>query len=190
MVPVKAEISEAVAKPKDARASVILPENTPRGEPKETAGGEPPAALIPQTAREIPNALGKFVRHVEMGSATLEWPADLGPVQGARFEERVLSLSGDALQIGWALIPDVSITPAGDRITAELRGLAPGTFYTVRLATGKDPDVAVLFTSDFWTVAKKPFFTGSLRTPLFVVALIALLFAVWRARNPKMPVKT
>ena len=187
IVPVKAEISDASPKPAAARTPVIFAEDTPRGEPKENVEGKPQTALLPKTAREIPNALGKFVRHVAMHTAALEWPANLGSVEGARFEERVLSLSGDELQTGWSPIPEASITPAGDHVTAELRGLKPGTFYTVRLATGKDSDVAVLFTSDFWTVAEKSFFTGSLRTPLLVVALVALLFAVWRARHPKLP---
>ena len=48
-------------------------------------GADQPVALH---LIEIPNALGTFVRHVEMHTASLEWPAHLGPVEDARFEER------------------------------------------------------------------------------------------------------
>jgi hypothetical protein len=70
-----------------------------------------------------------------------------------------------------------------DRVTAELRGLKPGTPYTVHVVSGKGADTSVLFTADFRTAPKKPFFTGSPRTPLLVLSLLVLLYAIWRSRR-------
>ena len=76
------------------------------------------------------------------------------------------------------------MTVAGERMTAALRGLKPGTLYTVRIVTGSDKDATVLFTADFKTTPKKPVFTvAKMRTPLLGIALCVLLFAVWRARR-------
>ena len=183
-VPVMAEISEAPARRPFAASLKVPEENSSRAEPAESAPQENDAPLIPQNARETPNALGRFARATSTNSATLGWPASLGPLENARVEERVLSLSAnDELQIAWSPIAAVSITPGAERVTAELRGLKPGTFYTVRVVTGKDADASALFTTDFWTAPKKPLYTGSLSTPLLVFALSVLLFAIWRSRH-------
>ena len=69
-------------------------------------------------------------------------------------------------------------------MTAELRGLRPGTLSTVHVLAGKVADATVLFTADFRTAAKKPFVTASsARTPLLIVTLGVLLFAIWRTRR-------
>jgi hypothetical protein len=179
---VKAEIAEAVRTQTIARVPVTLAESEA---PVAPAENEPRDNTVPEIStdeREIPNALGKFARNITMNSAALDWPANLGAADNLRIEERVLSLSeGSTLQIEWSPLANASITPAGERVVAELRKLKPGTFHTVRVVSGKDADV--LFTAEFWTVAKKPFFTGSLRTPLLVVALIVLLYAIWRSRR-------
>jgi hypothetical protein len=76
-------------------------------------------------------------------------------------------------------------------VTAELRGLDPGTYYTVHVVTGQDEDTKVLFTSDFRTVPKKPFYNGSLLTPFLVLTLAALAYAIWRSRRaPLQAVQT
>jgi hypothetical protein len=183
-VTVKAEITEALRPQITARTPVSLVESETPVAPAENEPRDNTEPEIPTDQREIPNALGKFARNITMNSASLDWPADLGAVDNLRVEERALSLSeGSTLQIEWSALANTSITPAGERVVAELRGLKPGRFYTVRVVSGKDADASVLFTAEFWTVAKKPFFTGSLRTPLLVVALIVLLFAVWRSRR-------
>ena len=187
---VKAEIAEAAETPAAVRASTAIGQNKSDASPAEITpeANEPP--LIPRNEREIPNMLGKFARNIGTRSAILDWPANLGPLENARIEKRVLSFSdNDELQIGWSPLTDVSITPAAERVTAELRGLQPGTFHTVRVVTGKDADPSVLFTTDFWTAAKKPFFTGSLRTPLLVVALAVLAYAIWRSRRAPIDLK-
>lgn len=186
-VPVTAEISEPVVRRPSARPSAMPEAPTPNA----PSHGNPPVsdsmADFPKTAREIPNALGRFARATGMHSAALDWPARLGPLANARIEERVLSLSeSGALQTGWSPLTDVSITPAGSRVTAELRGLSPGTYYTVHVVTGQDEDAKVLFTSDFRTVPKKPFFSGSLLTPALVLTLGALAYAIWRSRHAPM----
>ena len=188
-VPVRAEISEPPAPRKAAPAPEATEEARSRSEPAESAE-ENGTHLIPQNAREIPNALGKFARATGMNSATLDWPESLGPLENARVEARVLSLSANGdLQTAWSPLAIVSITPGPERVAAELRGLKPGTFYTVRVVTGKDGDTSVLFTTDFWTAAKKPLYTGSLRTPLLVVALCVLAYAIWRSRRVPQSVK-
>jgi hypothetical protein len=190
IVPVKAEIGEPAPPRTSAPPIAVAAEDSADIKPGQDKPQDDSMPLIPLNVREIPNALGTFVRSVEKDTASLEWPANLGPVEGARIEERVLSLSGnDELQIAWAPLADATITPAGPRISAELRGLKPGTLYTVRAVTGKDADVTVLFTSDFRTAPKKPIFTSAMRTPLLGLALVVLLFAVWRARHPKKSAK-
>jgi len=191
IVQVKAEIAEADETRTTVRASLAARRNRADTKPAETTPKENETLLIPQNVREIPNALGKFAHGTGMNSARLDWPANLGPLENARIEERVLSLSDNSeLQIGWSPLANTSITPGAERVTAELRELKPGTFYTVRVVTGKNADTSVLFTSDFWTVAKKPLFTASLRTPMLIVALAALAFAIWRSRRtPVQPVK-
>lgn len=186
IVPVKADIAESAARQADVRAPAPPSEAEPPPSTEKDAPGENPAPLIPMTDSDIANALGKFARRVGKNTAALEWPSTLGPTENLRIEERVLSFSADGeLQIGWSHLNNVTITPGTGQMTAELRGLKPGTFYTLRVVTLKDGEPSVLFTSDFWTVAKKPFFTGSLLTPLLVLALIVLLFAIWRSRHPK-----
>ena len=189
-VQVRAEIAEANETQANARTFAALAENRPGTAPAEgVQKGNDPLA-IPQSLREIPNALGKFASGTGTNSATLDWPVNLGAWDNARVEERVLSLSDDGkLQIAWSPLTDVSITPVPGRVVAELRGLLPGTCYTVRVVAGKEPDTSVLFTADFWTVAKKPFFTGSLRTPLLVAALILLAYAIWRSRRAPIDLK-
>ncbi len=190
---VKAEIVEASEKREPSRplssapAAPAASENTTRR--SNDAPNDPPTKEgeplpVTQEVREIPNAFGKFARGTGTTTAHLEWPATLGPVENLRIEERVLSLDdvGD-LQIGWAPLPGVTIIPTADRVTAELRGLTPGTLYTIRVQSGKDADATTLFASDFWTEAKKPFFTESSRTPLLGAALCVLLFAIWRSRR-------
>lgn len=182
-VPVVAEIAEADAPQKPARKLPIAEENTPDSAASDSAPQESATSLIPQDVREIPNALGKFARATGENSALLDWPANLGPVENLRVEERVLSISAnEELQIGWSQLPGVSFNPNGVRMTAELRGLKPGTLYTVRVVSA-DTDSPVLFTTDFGTAARKPLYTGSLWTPLLVVALILLAYAVWRSRR-------
>ena len=183
-VAVMAEISEPPARRTAAVAPKTTEENRSRSEPAESAQQDDETTLISQNAREIPNALGKFARATGANSATIEWPASLGPIENARVEERVLSFSGnDELQIAWSPLAATGIAPGAGRATAELRGLKPGTFYTVRVVTGKDADSSVLFTADFWTAPKKPLYSGSLRTPLLVLALAVLAYAIWRARH-------
>ena len=186
-----AEISEPTVLRKAAATAEPTDESRTRSEAAESTSENDDASLIPQNVRETPNALGQFGRATGIDSAKLEWPASLGALENARVEERVLSLSGnDDLQIAWSPLANVSITPGAENVTAELRGLKPGTFYTVRVVTGKDADTSVLFTADFWTAAKKPLYTGSLRTPLLVAALCVLAYAVWRSRHvPRNPQK-
>ncbi len=186
-----AEISEPTEVRKGESTTETTDESRSRSEAVESAPEKDDASLIPQNVREIPNALGKFGHATGMNSAKLEWPASLGPLENARVEERVLSLSGsDDLQIAWSPLANVSITPGAENVTAELRGLKPGTFYAVRVVSGKDTETSVLFTADFWTPAKKPLYTGSLRTPLLVAALCVLAYAIWRSRRvPKDPKK-
>ena len=190
-VPVSAEISEPATASAVARTSPEPVEKTAGSAVSEIAPQENGSPSFPHEIRELPNALGKFARGTGMHSARLDWPATLGPVAGARIEERVLSISEkDELEIAWSRLADASIMPGGDRVTAELRGLKPGTLYTVRVVTGKDADTSVLFTSDFRTVAKKPFYSGSLLTPFLVLSLLALLYAIWRSRRePEMAKK-
>ncbi|MEO6742177.1 MAG: hypothetical protein ABIP20_18185 [Chthoniobacteraceae bacterium] len=179
----KAEITAAPDAPATVRTPAPAIEDRP-GTTAEDAPRENETALIPQNIREVPNIFGKFARATGTDSATIAWPAALGPVENLRVEERVLSLSGDGeLQITWAPLPAAGITSAGGRITAELRGLRAGTFYTVRVVSGSKADSSVLFTADFQTVAKKPVFTSATRTPLLVVALCILLAAIWHSRR-------
>ncbi len=189
-VPVMAEITEPSRTRRAAPTSPVPEEDRSGTAPAESAPQNNETPLIPQNVREIPNALGKYARGTGTNTATLDWPANLGPVENLRIEERVLSLSAnDELQIGWSPLTAASITPAGGRVTAELRGLRPGTLYTVRVVTAKDTDTSVLFTTDFRTVAKKPIFTSSLRTPLLMVALAVLAYAIWRARRAPQQVR-
>ena len=116
----------------------------------------------------------------------IDWPASLGPLENLRIEERVLSLSdAGELQIGWTPLAAASITPAGERVVAELRGLKSGTSYAVRVVSGKDTHASVLFAADFRTAAKTQVSADSLRTPLLSAGLCILLFAVWRSRRAK-----
>jgi hypothetical protein len=183
-VPVKAEVTEAPETQAPVRTSFTAGENRPDSAPPENAAKENEAPLIPQNVRDIPNILGRFARGTGPDSAVLDWPVNLGPLENARIEERVLSLSDNGeLQIGWSPLAQAGITHGTDRVTAELRGLKPGTLYTVHVVSGKGADSAVLFTADFRTAAKKPFYTGSPRTPLLVLSLLVLLYAIWRSRR-------
>ena len=185
VVAVKAEIAEALAVQTKTSASVTPPEKEPAAA-ADSEARDNTAPEIPTDAREVPNGLGKLARNIGMNSAVLDWPLILGAADNVRVEERVLSFGeGDTLQVGWSPFANVSITPATERVVAELRGLKPGTFYTVRVVGGKDADV--LFTTDFWTNAKKPFITGSLLTPMLVGALVLLGFAIWRSRRAPAP---
>lgn len=181
---VKAEIGEAAEKRVATRTAEPAAESRLADTGTETAPKENETAQIPQDVREIPNVFGKFARGTGAETAILDWPANLGAVENLRIEERVLSLSdaGD-LQIGWSPLPAVSIKLNAERVAAELHGLRPKTLYTVRVLSGKDADAAVLFAADFWTAPKKPFFTESPSTPLLVIALCVLLFAIWRSRR-------
>ncbi len=182
-VSVVAEISEARAQRTPAPPVRAPEEKIPASETLENSG-ENDAPLISPNAREVPNALGKFARATGTDSARIEWPMSLGPLENARAEERVLSLlPNDELQIAWTPIAAATITPGADRATAELRGLKPGTLYAVRIVSGKDADSSVLFTTEFRTSPKKPLYSGSLSTPLLVLALCVLLFAIWRSRR-------
>ncbi len=188
VVPVKAEIAEA-APEKPAGQAAPPVENVKVEAPAKEPEQQPQVEIqFPEELREVPNALGRFARATGTTTATLEWPASLGPVNRARVEERKLSLSGESreLQIGWAALAEASITPGEERATAELRGLKPGTLYTVRVVNGNDADAFVLFTADFWTAPKAPFVTPRMRTGLFVAALFALLVAIWRARRAQL----
>jgi hypothetical protein len=189
-ITLKAQITEAPQKPVIPHTSAApdLRMTPVQNETRPVSAENVPQKImlppIPMNAREIPNALGKFARNVGPDSATLDWPVRLGAGNNARVEERVLSRSEDGrLKIGWSPLDEVSITPVPGRVIAELRGLQPGTYYTVRVAIGKDADASVLFTSDFRTVAKKPLFTSAWRTPMLVVTLAVLVFAVWRSRR-------
>ena len=183
-VAVMAEITEPSRMRTAAPAPIAQEENVTGAAPAESAPQDSETPLIPQNVREIPNALGKYGRGTGTHTATLDWPANLGPVENLRIEEQVLSFStNEELQIGWSPLTAASITSSGGRVTAELRGLKPGTLYTVRVVTAKDTDTSVLFTTDFRTLARKPIFTASQRTPLLVLALIALACAIWRARR-------
>ena len=184
LVQVKAEIAEAAEKQTTASASLPRTGSRLGTAFAESAPAEGGPLLIPQSAREIPNLLGKFAHANGTDSATLDWPANLGAGDNARVEERVLSLSENSeLLISWSPLAEVSIIPVPGRVIAELRGLRPGTYYTVRVVTGKDADTSVLFTTDFRTAAKKPFYSGSLLTPLLVLTLCVLAYAIWRARR-------
>ena len=181
---VKAEIHEASVTPAPARTASLVIESKPEASAIAAAPTENETPVIPESVREIPNAMGRFARGTGSDSAVMDWPANLGEVENLRIEERVLSLSADGeLQFAWVPQPAAKIVPAGERMRAELRGLKPATPYTVRVVSGKDSDPSVLFTADFWTGAKKPILTGAARTPLLVVALCGLLFAVWRSRR-------
>ncbi len=184
VVAVKAEIAEALAVQTKASAPETQVEKEEPAAAPDNDARDTTVPEIPTDAREVPNGLGKLARNIGMNSASLDWPLALGPADNVRVEERVLSFAeGDTLQVGWSPLPNVSIAPSAERVVAELRGLKPGTFYTVRVVSGKDAEAAVLFTADFWTPAKKPFFTGSLLTPLLVCALFLLALAVWRSRR-------
>ncbi len=185
-VQVKAEIAEPVQVRRDARTSPPAPVKNVDSAPAEVATVEDDSPLIPTEARDIPNALGKFARSTGTDTAVIEWPANLGPVEDLRIEERVLSISGaEELQIGWSPMTGATITQAGGQMMAALRALKPGTLYTVRIVGGREPkDATVLFTADFVTAPKKPIFTvAKMRMPLLAIALCVLLFAVWRARR-------
>lgn len=185
-VQVKAEIAEPVQIRRDARTSPPAPVKNVDSAPAEVATVEDDSPLIPTEARDIPNALGKFARSTGTDTAVIEWPANLGPVEDLRIEERVLSISGaEELQIGWSPMTGATITQAGGQMMAALRALKPGTLYTVRIVGGREPkDATVLFTADFVTAPKKPIFTvAKMRMPLLAIALCVLLFAVWRARR-------
>jgi hypothetical protein len=190
VIPVIADIQGSQPEKKTARPSASPDEGAADSASSDSSAQENETPLIPQDVRAVPNALGKFGRGTGKDSATLEWPAELGPVENLRIEERVLSFSaGDELQVGWMPLPSVTITPAGDTVTAVLRGLRPGTLYTVRVVTAADKESPVLFTADFQTAYKKPFYTGSLLTPLLVVALLILAGAIWRSRRAQQPGK-
>ena len=183
---VKAEIAEAAEAKARVRASAPGPENKPNDRSVEDSPKESDTLQFPQDVREIPNAIGRFARATGPDSAVLDWPTNVGPVENLRIEERVLSYSDDGqFQIEWKPLPAASITPGAERVTAELRGLKSGTVYTVRVVSGKDAEASVLFASDFRTVAKAPVTVGTVRTPLLVVALFVLLFAIWRSRRAK-----
>lgn len=185
-IPVRAEISEG-----------ITPASPPAPSSRETPTEEEavkvkasPAQDEPQNpveAREVPNALGRFARGTGTDTATIEWPASFG-YAGIRIEERTLAINadGDDLQVGWIPIKNATMSREGETVRAGLRGLAPGILHTVRVLRGNGAEAEVLFTVDFWTAAKPPFFTASLLRWLLFAALLALLAAVWRARNPKM----
>jgi hypothetical protein len=189
----KAEIAEAppermLARPPNASAlpaaSTAPVPNEPQAAPAENMPRDNVLTPIPMNAREIPNALGKFACNIGVNSATLDWPVSLGAGNNAHIEERVLSLSEDGkLQIGWSPLDEVKIAPAPGRVIAELHGLRPGTYYAVRVVAGNGEDASVLFTSDFRTVPKKPIFTAAWRTPMLVITLAVLAFAVWRSRR-------
>lgn len=184
-VQVKAEIAEPAQIQTEARSTGPAAERQPDSTPAESEAKENDPPLIPADARDVPNILGNFAHGTGTDTAMLDWPANLGPVENLRIEERVLSISdaGD-LQIGWSPLPPAKVAPAADHMTAELRGLRPGTLYTVRVVSGKDTDAAVIFTADFRTTANKPFLAASsARTPLLVVTLGVLLFAIWRTRR-------
>ncbi len=187
IVQVKAEITEPPQIRTQARTSPSAPEKKPDTAEDTNAPKEDQQSLIPAEARDVPNMLGKFARGTGTDTALIEWPASLGPTDNLRIEARELSLSdGGELQIGWSSLASVTITPTGEQMTAALRGLKPGTLYTVRVVAGGETEPTVLFTADFATARKKPIFTFStMRMPLLGVALGVLLFVVWRARNPK-----
>ncbi len=188
VVPVKAEIAGASPAPANERAPALAENGSPNSSPKEEKRQPQEGLVFPEEVREVPNALGRFARATGTSTAALDWPASLGPVNRARIEERKLSLAAESgeLQIGWAPISEASIAPGEERVTAELRGLKPGTLYTVRVVNGNDADAFVLFTADFWTAPKAPFFTPPMRTGLIVVALMALLAAIWRTRRAQL----
>ena len=187
---VKAEVAEAVEKREVPRNTTAAPaaKRKPDTKSDDTADENPvkenEAAQPSQEAREIPNAFGKFARGTGPDTAVLDWPANLGPAENLRIEERVLSFSeSDELQIGWTPLPGAIIKPIADRVSAELHGLKPQTLHTIRVLSGKDADATVLFAADFWTAPKKPIFTESPGTLLLVIALCVLLFAIWRSRR-------
>lgn len=181
---VKAEIQEASVTPAPARTASAVIESNPEASAVAAAPTENETPLISENVREIPNAMGRFARATGSDSAVMDWPANLGDVEKLRIEERVLSFSADGeLQIAWVPRPTAKIVPAGERMRAELRGLKPTMPYTVRVVSGKDSDPSVLFTADFWTAAQKPILTGAVRTPLLIVALCGLLFAIWRSHR-------
>jgi len=152
--------------------------------PADNAPRDDAVPPIPMNVREIPNALGRFARNVGMTSATLDWPVHIGDGTQLRAEERVLSLAPDGkLQIGWSPLDEVTVARTAGRVNAELRGLAPGTYYAVRIVSGDAASPTVLFASDFRTVPKKPFYSGSLLTPFLVLTLGALAYAVWHSRR-------
>jgi len=151
--------------------------------PDATASPDPALPWMPMTLRELPNGMGKFARQIGADSAVLNWPAEIGAAD-ARLEERVMSLTVDEqLQIDWAPLGNVRIAAAGDRVTAEIRHLTPGSFHTIRAVSGKGADATILFTVEFWTPRKKALFNVGWRTPALVLALAALLFAIWRSRR-------
>lgn len=187
---VKAEVAEAVKTKLVSRSGMAAPVTQPDSEIQsdDNSTGIPirenDPQQLPQEVREIPNAFGKFARGTGADTAVIRWPANLGPVENLRIEERVLSLSEtDELQIEWSPLPSVTIKQDSEGTTAELHALKPKTLYTIRVFAGKNADATVLFTADFWTAAKEPPFTDSLLTPLLIVALCILLFAIWRSRR-------
>jgi len=153
----------------------------------DSEASEPADALppwMPRTFQEIPNAMGKLARRSGEDSATLEWPASLGVPADARLEERVLSPGqDDQLQIDWVPLAHVRIAAEGDRVTAELQGLKPGWFYTVRAVSGQGADVTTFFTTDFWTRPKKPLLDVGWRSPALTLALAVLAYSIWRTRR-------
>ena len=187
---VKAEVAEAVGKREVTRAATAAPaaKGKPDSKSDDTSDENPvketDTPQPSQGAREIPNAFGKFARGTGPDTAVLDWPANLGPSENLRIEERVLSFSeSDELKIGWSPLPGVIIKSIVGRVSAELHGLKPQTLHTIRVLSGKDADATVLFAADFWTAPKKPFLTDSPRTALLVIALCVLLFAIWRSRR-------
>lgn len=156
--------------------------------PDASAAQDTSLPWMPATAQEIPNALGKFARQIGTDFVILDWPSSLGVAADVRLVERVLSLSTDGeLQVEWAPVRNVRVAAGSDRVTAEIRDLKPASLYTIRAVSESGADPATLFTTEFWTLPKKPLFNFGWRTPALVMALAALALSIWRSR--RMPKK-